>query len=458
MAAETTDSSSQTKTFNQSEFVFEVYLIQETCLFQKFGKDEILKLELVRDLDEHFMKGSVLVKDTANYGAILARNDGTWYIGVNIIQTEVQESVEKATFNKTFIVSNANVENITDERATIRINFIDPISQIFYRNISYSNQEYADMSDVITGLLKKAGFDEEAESGPNVLPEIEACDFCENFITPTNSPLVSSLDYLLTQTQTNEKGFLFLYFDDYKSQLKAIWSRDVVNEEIDVSDPEKYEEVCAYTIILSSSDKTSRNDLIPTEIMTYSETFPYFKTTNLIYPTYIREFDYKNCEIVTKFEGSWDITKFEDVFTEYDGETASLTNMLEDPSKMFGDNLLFYKEAPTYKIGNFYRDTNVDTFRRKLREYYMKKNLVSFKLLGKIWREPGKAYFVDYMQYPGVSKYAGSWFCTKIVDTFEGQDYYQYVFLVRSSDSIDYEEVKTNTEDLKSETEKREQQ
>ena len=121
---------------------------------------------------------------------------------------------------------------------------------------------------------------------------------------------------------------------------------------------------------------------------------------------------------------------------------------VEEPSSVFVELIGFYSTAPKDAVGKFYRHTNIDEFRQRLRAYFIYKNMISFKVLGKIWREPGQVFEILYDQSPNTDKMSGKWMCVRIIDDFESQNYYQHIFLTRISDKVDYNAIADFTDEL----------
>lgn len=427
------------KTYNNSDFAVEVILTESSSgLFQKYAKDEILRIQLDHDILSYYDKGSILLKDFANFYTVLANSNGNWSISIKIIQIESYELVPESEFKKEYNITSVDIEEITPTHATVRIGFADAIEQIFSRNSVYSSQNDSDASTVLCGLLKSIGFRDDAV-GINSIPKIDKSGIKINYITDNNNTALRHIDYVASQIYNETKGFLFIYFHPTENKLKAFWSKDILNDNIDLSDDSTKYKNFAYCLKLASESNTDRSDVNVAEIKAYNNIIPYNNAARIIYPTYIQNFNVKTSRMEVPDSDVWGTKKFEELFSQSKKMNTSLPKSLEEPTSVFATLSGFYSEAPKYAVGKFYRQTNIDEFRQRLRSYFIYKNMISFKVLGKIWREPGQVYEILYDQSPNAEKLAGKWLCTKIVDDFESQEYYQYIFLTRISDNVDYD-------------------
>ena len=443
------------KTYNNSDFALEVILGESSSgIFQKYAKDEILRIQLDHDILSYYDKGSILLKDFSNFYTILANSDGNWSISLTIVQIESYELVPEAMLRKEYNITSVNIEEITPTYATVRINFADAIEQIFNRNAIFSSQNDADASSVLKGLLKSIGFRDDAE-GIVELPKIDASGIQINYITDNNNNALRHIDFITSQIYNETKGFLFIYFHPNENKLKAFWSKDVLNANIPIDDNfEKYKNA-AYYLKIASADDADRADYNIAEIKAYNNIIPYNNAARIIYPTYIQNFNVKTSRMEVPDSGVWKNEKFKELFSQNVLMNTSLPKSLEEPSSVFTTLSGFYNTVPDAAVGKFYRQSNIDEFRQRLRSYFIYKNMMSFKVLGKIWREPGHVFEIMYSQGPNVDKLAGKWLCTKIVDDFESQEYYQYIFLTRISDTVDYDAIVDYTNAMKIEADKR---
>lgn len=457
-------SSLNTKTFNSYDYGFEIVLLNKNAdIAQKFTKGEILELTLVRDITEYYTTGSVKIKDDSNSLGVLAKNDGEWMIGVSICQEASASGLlaGSSTFEKTFLVSNTSIDSIDANGAHVTIDFIDPIAQILNRNCAYSNQKCEDISKILFGLFESVGFKAPAglsgglslsnvvnmatQSGdPRTLPSISDIGTKINYITDGSTPVINHIDYILSQIYSEDKGFLFLFFDPTEDQFQAYWSKDVLDESAATTilkNAAVYGKVAPRFIEITNSDDSSKSTNVVTQMNPYNFLLDYRDSTNLIYPTYIQEFDYKTHRVKIDSKDKWSDKTFLNLFKQGKLPNTHLPTVLENPKSAVGTNSKFYTTSPDYAIGNFYRKANRDEFYKKLRNYFLYANMFSVKLLGNLFRKPGEAYFVRYMQFPNADELNGVWFCPRIVDVFSGQEYYQHVFLNRLSDTAEYSKI-----------------
>lgn len=445
MASEST-ANTQTSTFNNSEFVYEILILDRGGnVTQTFTKDEIIKLHLERDITKYYCTGTVIVKDIGNFYGILANGTGEWAIVINIVQIESLELVKNPTFNQYFIITSANIESIDSTCSRIKIHFADPIEQIFNRNVSYSSQNDADISEVLTGLLKATGFKPMSSDSRNYLPVIEKIGQTLNYITDTNTCALNHIDNVLSQIYSETAGFMFLYFNN---TLTPIWTKPMLDSKIDLSNESNNIENLAYVLNIQSTDVPDRNSNVVVEMFPYNAMVPFKNSTRLVYPTYIQDFNYTTSRVEISSKNQWAHDKFSKLFAGSSNSTTLIPGFLEDPSTLIAENAAFFETAPGYAIGNFYRKSNVDQFYRDLRSYFLYCNLISFKVLGQIWRQPGRMYSIAYNQNANSGKLSGQWFCTKIVDEFESGKYYQYIFLTRTFDFVNLADISANTQQL----------
>lgn len=443
------------KSYNNSEFVFEIRISEfSSGITQKFAKDEILRVQIDHDLTAYYDKGSITLKDFSNFYTILSNNIGNWSITFNIIQKESYELVPEAVFKKEYNITSVNIEEITPTHATVRINFSDAIEQIFNRNSAYSSQNDSDASQVLTGLLESIGFKSDSTDIIGI-PKINSCGIKMNYITDNNSSALNHIDYILSQIYTDEKGFPFLYFHPTENRLKIYWSKDVLNSTHDLTDNSTKYKNAAYFLQIASEADSERTQENVVEIKSYSDTITYNNASRIIYPTYIQNFNTKTSRMEVPDSGVWDFDKFKSLFSQNDSTSIELPGSVEEPTTVFATLMGFYKTAPKYAVGKFYRQANLDEFRQRLRSYFLYKNLISFKVIGKIWREPGQVFNIVYEQLPNADRLAGQWMCTRIIDDFESNQYYQYIFLTRISDKVDYAAISDYTLDMKAEANKR---
>lgn len=441
------------KSYNNSDFALEISISEfSSGLFQKFAKDEILRIQIDHDITSYYDKGTITIKDFSNFYTVLANNVGNWSITFNIIQLESYELVPEATFKKEYNITSVNIEDITPTFATVKINFADAIEQIFNRNSIYSSQNDADISTVLTGLLSSIGFKQDA-TDIVALPKIDSCGIKLNYITDNNNSAIYHIDYVLSQMYNDEKGFPFLYFHPTENKLKFYWSKDILNKDVDLTDDSVKYKDAAYCLKIASESDTKRTDENVAEIKPYTDTIQYDSASRIIYPTYIQNFNVKTSRMEVADSNVWDIKKFRSLFSQKDSMSTELPESLEEPTSVFATLMGFYSYAET-AIGKFYRQSNVDEFRKRLRSYFIYKNLISFKVLGKIWREPGQVFQVLYTQMPNADKLAGKWLCTRIINSFESQQYYQYIFLTRISDNVNYSAVADYVNSVKVEVDK----
>lgn len=432
------------KTFNDSDFIFEIMISNpEAGVVQRYHKDEINCLKIERDITAYYSSGSIDILDSSNFLTALANNDGNWFITIQVFQLEAEQDIELPVFSYSYLINRTEINEISDNATRVRIFFIDQLSRIFSSNVAYSTQSHTDITKAITGLLESRGFSSAAEDITQ-LPELPEINQPIDFITDSTSTLLEELDFLVSQTYSTDKGFLFLFADtrEGNGNLKAIWSKEVLSEDL-AQVPE--EERAARFLIYNSDDASVRTDLGITETIQFSALSPYENNIKTIYPTYIQSFNFQNCRVEVTKANQWAYEQFEELFKVDENilPRTQLPGFIEDPSNL-KNNLLkpFYKEAPNYAIGNFYRQSNADEFYKDLRSYFLYKNLTSFKVLGKIWRQPGQKYVIVYSKDSNAAKIVGSWFCTKIVDEFKDGEYYQYLFMTRTGDLIDYSDTK----------------
>lgn len=424
-------------TFNNSEFVFEISIANSAGnLFQKFANGEVLKLTIERDITKYYDTGVILIKDLSNFYSILANGTGQWFLSINIIQSESLQNVPDAIYKKTFLITSVGIESVMADYSKVKITFADSISQIFNRNISYSSQSDSDVSSVVCGMLESIGFKSGATNYTG-LPEIENCGQSLNYITDTTTAAINHIDNVLSQIYSDEKGFLFLY---YNKKLEPIWTKNILSGSIDLNDEETKYKNSAYFLNVQSSNFPDRNTNIVVEFFPYNNILPYENSTRLIYPTYIQNFNYTTSRVEVSKDDTWDIDKFKKLFILENEDNVLMPGFLEDPTTLAVENINFFETAPEYAVGNFYRKSNADNFYRDLRNYFIYNNLISFKVQGQIWRNPGQLYHILYDQSPNTKKIAGNWFCTKIVNLFESEQFYQYVFLTRLADYVDENE------------------
>lgn len=457
-------SSLNTKTFNSYDYGFEITLLNKNAdLAQKFTKGEILELTLIRDITEYYSTGSVKIKDDANVLGVLAKNDGEWLISVNICQEASDEGLlsSSSTFEKVFLVSGTAIDSIDANGAHVTIDFIDPIAQILNRTCAYSNQKCEDISKVLLGLFESVGFKAPAglsgglslsnvvsmvtQGGdPRTLPSISDIGTKINYITDGSTPVINHIDYILSQIYSEDKGFLFLFFDPIAAQFQAYWSKEVLKESastLQLKNAATPALIAPRFIEITNSDDSSKNPNVAAEINPYTSLLDYRDSTSLIYPTYIQEFDYKTHRVKTDSKDKWSDKTFLNLFQQEKLPNTHLPTVLENPKSAVGTNSKFYTTSPDYAVGNFYRKANRDEFYKKLRNYFLYSNMFSVKVLGNLFRQPGVAYFVKYLQFPNADDLNGSWFCPRIVDVFSGQEYYQHVFLNRLSDTAEYSKI-----------------
>lgn len=441
MADDIDISNFQYRTFNSSEYVFELTIHStESEASYRYAKDEINFLKIERDIVSYFSRGEASVIDRANFLSVIANNDGTWRLEICVLQKEACDDVKSPIFIYDYLIESVDIQEIQDDGATVRLTFIDPIVQIMNKNVAYSSQGEKDISEVIKGLLTAGGFEASSEKS-NILPEIQTVGQNIEFVTDATSPLINNIDYLVSQTYSEDHGFLFLYYDTKDVAFKSYWSKDVFKEKIDISDKSVATENSAYLLSFNSSDTQQRNEGGIAELLQYGQLSPYTTNSRLIYPTYIQNFDYQTCRMKTKAENQWSMDKFNKLFSQKEVTRTQLPTFLDDPSKRVSDILDFYKKAPDYALGNFYRIACADKFYTQLRTYFLYKNMTSVKVIGKIWRQPGKMYYIIYDQESNYGKMAGPWFCTKIVDEFKDKNFCQYIFLTRVGDYINYEDL-----------------
>lgn len=439
----------QIKTFNNSEFVVEIKIAEtESGIIQSYYKDQVLRIHFDNDILEYYCKGYVLLKDVTNFYTLLANNIGKWSISFTIIQTESLNMVPSAEFKKEFNITATEIEEITPTHATVRISFADAIEQIFNRNSVYASQNDADISQVLTGLLSSIGF-RKGDSSIVGIPQIDSCGMPFNYITDNNNTALRHIDYVASQVYNKEKGFLFLYFHPTENKLKTFWSKDILNNSIDLTDDATKYENLAYVLNIASSENTSRGEENVAEIKAYTNIIPFNNASRIIYPTYIQDFNVKSSRMEVPDSGVWSSKTFKQVFEQSNKMNTVVPENIEEPTAVFATLMAFYSTAPEYAVGKFYRQSNVDEFRQRLRSYFVYKNMISFKLLGKIWRQPGHVYEIIYNQKPNSEKLAGKWLCTRIINSFESQQYYQYIFLTRISDMVDYESALEYAESIK---------
>ena len=437
-----------TKTYNNSEFIIEIFILElSSGIRQKFAKDEILRIQIDHDINSYYDRGSITIKDFSNFYTLLANNVGNWSITFNIIQTESYDLVPEATFKKEYNIISVNVEEITYTHATVRLNFADPIEQIFSRNSVYSSQNDSDATSVLSGILQSVGFRKDAE-GIVGIPKMDSSGITMNYITDNNNSALMHIDFILSQIYNNEKGFPFLYFHPTQHKLQFYWSKDVLNNNVDLSDDSTKYKNAAYCLKIASEADSERNKENVAEIKSYSNVIDYNDAARIIYPTYIQGFNVKTSRMETSDSGVWSFDKFKTLFSQNESMTTELPKSVEEPSSVFVELIGFYSTAPKDAVGKFYRHTNIDEFRQRLRAYFIYKNMISFKVLGKIWREPGQVFEILYDQSPNTDKMSGKWMCVRIIDDFESQNYYQHIFLTRISDKVDYNAVADFTDEL----------
>lgn len=442
MADDVDISNFQYRTFNSSEYVFEItiYNVDSEASY-RYAKDEINFLKIERDIVSYCSRGEVAVIDRANFLSVIANNDGKWRLEIYILQKEATGDVEYPAFIYDYLIESVDIQEIQDDGATVKLTFVDPIVQTMNRNVAYSSQGEKDISEVIKGLLSAAGFEASSENS-NILPEIQTVGQNIEFVTDATSPLINNIDYLVSQTYSEDHGFLFLYYDTNEVAFKSYWSKDIMKEELILSDDKVKTENSAYLLSFNSSDDQQRNEGGVAELLQYGYLSPYTTNSRIIYPTYIQNFDYETCRMKTKAENQWSMDKFDKLFSQKDVvERTQLPDFLDDPSKRIGSILDFFKKAPDYALGNFYRVACADKFYTQLRTYFLYKNMTSIKVIGKIWRQPGRMYYIIYNQEANYGRIAGPWFCTKIVDEFKDKNFCQYIFLTRVGDYINYDNL-----------------
>lgn len=443
-----------TKTFNSYDYGFEITLMDKSSgLYQKFTKGEIIELTLIRDITEYYTTGSVKIKDDGNILGVLANHDGEWAVMVNITQNASidennQENTTASKFQKLFLVSNVGIDSIDANGAHITIDFIDPIAQILNRNCAYSNQECEDIRDILIGLFESVGFSESLGTDaddPRSLPAIDSIGTNMSYITDGSTPVINHIDHILSQIYTEDKGFLFMFFDPLENKFKSYWSKEVLSEDLSqafsaIANFLKLTDV-SRIIEISTSDDSSKSTSVATQLDPYNSLLDYRDATHLIYPTYIQYFNYQSHRMENDADDKWNDETFLELFKQDKLPNTDLPTVLEDPMCSIGTNYKFYETAPDYAVGNFYRKANRDEFYKKLRNYFLYSNMFSVKLLGDISRKPGVAYLVKYAQFPNADKLSGKWFCSRIVDVFSGQEYYQHVFLTRLSDTVEMDKI-----------------
>lgn len=436
-------SQQQIKSFNDSEFVFNIILANPSAgIMQSFMKDEIIKVIFENDLNNYYSRGYILIKDISNSYTVLANSTGKWQIMLAIEQLQSSEKVPAAKFAKTYLVNAVGIEEINQEYAMVKIEFVDFIDQIFNRNVSYSSQNDKDITQVLSGLFESIGFKKNSTDFYTALPEFPKIGKSLNYITDTTNPVKYHIDYINSQIYSDDKGFLFLWYHPKQSLLKYYWTKEVLSGKIDMSEEKQYENE-VYNIDITSAHLQMRTTNTVTQITPYTNTLKYNTGARLVYPTYINDYSYITNRIERPQENQWGYDRFAQVFAQKDNDNILIPDMIEDPSRgIVSENTGFFQNAPLGILGNFYRTSNVDEFYKDLRHYFIYNNMICLKVLGKIWREPGKLFTILYGQVPNGETLAGNWFCTKIVDEFENSEYYQYLFLTRIADKTDYAKSK----------------
>lgn len=450
----TESSELDTKTFNSYDYGFEITLMDKVSgLYQKFTKGEIIELTLIRDITEYYTTGSVKIKDDGNILGVLANHNGDWAIMVNIVQNASvdesnQDNTNASKFQKLFLISNVGIDSIDANGAHITIDFVDPIAQILNRNCAYSNQECEDISSILTGLFESVGFSEslgETADDPRALPTIDLIGTYMSYITDGSTPVINHIDHIISQIYTEDKGFLFMFFDPLENKFKSYWSKTALAEDFKTtfSFLEKILKIADISRIIeiSTSDDSSKSTSVATQLDVYNSLLDYRDATHLIYPTYIQNFNYQSHRMESDADDKWNDQTFLNLFKQDKLPNTDIPTVLEDPMSSIGTNYKFYESAPDYAIGNFYRKSNRDEFYKKLRNYFLYSNMFSVKMLGDISRKPGVAYLVKYAQFPNADKLNGAWFCPRIVDVFSGQEYYQHIFLTRLSDTVEMDKI-----------------
>lgn len=439
----------QEQRFNQEPFIFNITIEYidlsnpNNSVTQTFTKADILNLTLIKDINNIVCSGSLMLRDISNVFALNINKTGNWFITLDIIQKRTASDIKNSTLSKSFIIQTINPTSLQTNAAIFEIRFIDPVIQVLLKNVAFTtyngNIEGSDRCEILSKLLTMAGF----KYGTDY-DKFEPCGIIDHYITDIDTPLINHIDNLLSQIYSKDKGLLFLYRGMFDNKFNHYWTKDVLKEKNDGS-----LEAGGYLLTIASSDSQIKTETTVAAIKSYGTNSPYDVACKVLIPTYIQRFDYEKALVEVKEGDSFNDTFFTDFFKNGDDTTALIPKNIYNNDNLIEANKNYIPGINVKAPGNYYNEGNNWEFTSNLRTFFLNSELTCFKVIGKIWREPGHNFVIAYNKKGTDTKYSGAWFCTRIVDVFEKDEYYQYIFCVRTSNSFEISNISNAVQEIK---------
>jgi hypothetical protein len=419
------NSNSNIQDFNQEFFEIEIKLsINGRSEPIILTKSNISQIEIIRDIDQFFSKIYLTITDLGSEFVTELTSDGRCKADFKITQIITQkdtntEDLFEEDF-KTFIFSGVidsyKVLSLKPTESRVEISVIYEKSLPFYKCSFISIQSDTDIVKIINSLLANSKYTNEIKNAYD--KKIEA-NQKTTFISDVNSTLSSHIKYLLSQIISKDKGFAFLWYNDNSKEFEYIFSEDIVKGKADPSS----------SFILQSAENTTTgfNTAVRVDVYPLSDLQNLLKSYK---STKIQYFDLEGNKFVVGPEGEkdWPIKKIMEV---YGGGSTNNLVYPSDTQLVESSQELVSNETPL-----LFLDSNKWEFSNDLRNLFKKQNVLMVKVYGNISRQPGTC--INLVSSPSDSstssnvQFEGNWFCYKIIDKFVNNEYYQYIYLIRS--------------------------
>ena len=434
--------------YNQRTYYIDACLYYKvegkTEIYYRLDRQSILEFKLIKDINTFFYRSIIKIKDFSNLIALNVKTDGNWYFYLKVLSTWGQAednfaelaSEKERTIEYNFIIYDINVINFSQTATTIELYSIEPFSQNFLKPVAFSSQSDLDQCEVLKQLLLASGID--STKLPNT---IEKCGTTENYITDNNHSLQYHVDYFLNKIYSPSNGFLYLYYDTPQEKFIESW----IYKKFFEAEQTPIEKISYNYIKINSPDRPVKGDDVAVGFLFYNY-INFNDKSQFIVDTKINNFNYEKSTVETQNNKNYNYNWFENF----------ISSDIKNTYLYLPNNILKYgKDSKLLKNpGIYYRNSNEDIFLKTLKFYYLKANTICVKTLGVIWRKIGEIYYLDFSQAGITSKLNGNWYCTKIVDEFQNNTHYQYIFLTRFSDNFKSQDISNALLNLKIDTSK----
>jgi len=414
------------KQFNESQLEILVQL-ELNGLTDKITlmQSQLLNTIIVKNIEEHFTRIILTIKDRDNLFALKINKNGSDNISFKLKDhslpdtiKEVEQGLDKFEFNG--IITDTEVTSFDPTATVIKVTAISKDFEKFNKIVKYSTgSAYSDVANIMQMLVLSAGYDK------NIINQssIKNSNNKIVFISDNNSTMFDHFEFLLNNIISDTLGYAFFWQSTTDWKFNLIYSKDVSKTAI--SDTSSYN-----YLYIPTPEKPRTGDDVVSKTKIYSLTgfkdmLDHYKDTNLIL------FDLLANNYVVKEKSSnlsnnnkWDFKRVEKTFT--DNPDKSLL-----PSK----NSIDLKDVAIdiYKDNSFiYSIANRYDFIKSMRDMFLTRELVAITVPAKTWRNPGEQIFlVDENSNTG-GRLSGKWFCNKVVETLDNGKYEQTLFLCRT--------------------------